>query len=282
MAQKKLQRLDPLIELSEPAKARIRAREAEASEYLGLVRKSLRPRDSARGAEKAQGRDHATTVDVFRKELDDAQLTAAGHVFLAHAIEYAAELQPPSSLAPVLVKLRNAVIKRYGEHARVAVQLREAKVIEIEKALTEREGASASAERSRDATNVGDARFWRQRRDDFREYNTGGNAGLNAYWSSLYDRWILSGSDEARKNFKSLAALAMQGIQHRRQREPWALWLDELRRAGRRCTESEGSDTLSQEVLEDPAKFGVERPVIRGVLRTGLATAKANEGTGWH
>lgn len=136
------------------------------------------------------------------------------------------------------------------------------------------EGASAAAERFRDISIVGDARFWRQRRDDFREYNTGGKAQLNAYWSSLRHTWILSGSGEAEKNFKSLAALAMQGIQHRRQGEPWALWLDELRRAGRHYTESKGSYTLSQEALEDPAKFGVERPAVRGVLRTGLASAK--------
>jgi len=272
VAKKNLQRLNPLIKLSEPAKARIRAREAEASEYLGLVRKTHHTpvRDPAQPANDHDSLDE--TTDVRYKDLDDAQVTAAGHVFLAHATEYAAELRQPSSLAPVLAKLRNAVIKQYGEHARALVEAREAQ--QIEKASDEQERMAALTEKFRESTIVGDAQFWRQRQDDFREYSTGGNSRLKAYWSSLRDRWILSGPDEARKNFESLAALAMQGIQHRRQDKPWALWLDELRRAGRHCTESESNETLSQEALEDPEKFEVERPVIRGVLRTGVVDAE--------
>lgn len=270
--------LDPLIELPEPAKARIRAREADASEYLELVRKSLQSRfgDPARRDQGQRSPDQdktGETVDVFHKELHDARATAAGHVFLAHATEYAAELPQPNTLAPVLAELRKAVIERHGEQVRALVQAREAQ--QIGQALNEQERTFASTDSSRGGTIIGDARFWRERRNDFREYNTAENGQLTAFWSSLLDRWTLSGPDESLKNFKSLAALAVQGIQQQRQAEPWVGWLDELRRAGRNCTDLDTSVTLSQEALDDPVKFGVERPVIRGVLRTGVVDAEA-------
>jgi hypothetical protein len=52
------------------------------------------------------------------------------------------------------------------------------------------------------------------------------------------------------------------------------MWLDELRHEGRNCTESEINVGLSQEALDNPVKFGVERPVIPGTLSTGIAQAK--------
>src|SRR5258708_5593846 len=126
----------------------------------------------------------------------------------------------------------------------------------MEKAL-EQTRAAISAD-SRRATVVGDAQFWRLRRDDFREYNTEANDRLAACWSSLTDKWTLSGPEESQRNFRSLATLAAQGLRSPHGGERWALWLDELRHEGRNCTESEATAALSQDALANALRMSAE------------------------
>ena len=68
----------------------------------------------------------------------------------------------------------------------------------------------------------------------------------------------------------------MKGIECGRPGEPWVLWLDELRREKRNCKESARTITLSQDALDDPVKFDIERPVIPGILETGIVTGEEN------
>jgi hypothetical protein len=146
--------MKPLIDIPRPAKLRIRKREAEASKYLELVRKESESR-LRHPALQVSG-TVIDTGDIGPERVDDAAVTAANHVFLAHATEYAARLRQPRRLALVLAKLREAVIKQYGEFARTPVRVRESQ--QIEKASVEQERASVLANNSRTVI-TGDARF---------------------------------------------------------------------------------------------------------------------------
>jgi hypothetical protein len=116
---------------------------------------------------------------------------------------------------------------------------------------------------------AGDASFWRARRNDFREYNTGANSLLSVDWDSMTDSWSLRGSAAARSEFESLATIAAKGLQTYDPDEPWRSWLDELRRRKRNYRESPTKVAYSRRALEDPSKFGIEPPKVKGELRTG-------------
>jgi hypothetical protein len=85
-------------------------------------------------------------IDLFQEQLhdaveragatiDEAGLLCAQFVFVAHAVEYRRVVSDPSELEEFLAKLREAVIRQYGEHTRASVQRTEAE--EMEKALTD-------------------------------------------------------------------------------------------------------------------------------------------------
>jgi hypothetical protein len=85
--------MNPLIELPEPAKARIKAREAEAEDQLDRV-KGACEQDVANARSQWGG-----NIDLRQEKLrdavaqahariDEAKILSAQYVFLGHAIEY--------------------------------------------------------------------------------------------------------------------------------------------------------------------------------------------------
>jgi hypothetical protein len=132
--------MEPLVKLPPEARARIRAKEAKANEQYALVR---------RASENDVERAHAAWgdyIDLFQEQLHDAVESAratidtaailcAQFVFVAHAVEYRRVVSDPGEVEDVFAKLREAVIRQYGEHTRASVQFREAEA--MEKALAD-------------------------------------------------------------------------------------------------------------------------------------------------
>jgi hypothetical protein len=122
---------DPLIELSEPAKARIKAREGEAAAQLSLVIQACAG-DITKARRDFGGyfdlhHDHLLgAVEQARAYVDKAKLLCAQYVFMAHANEYRNTLHDLPRLESLFVQLRESVIKQYGECTRVAIQSKEA------------------------------------------------------------------------------------------------------------------------------------------------------------
>ena len=136
--------MDPLVELPKPALARIKAREAEAAEFSEECRRA------AEGDWARAGRFWGGYIDLYkdnlrealeeaRANLNDGALFASQYLFDAHATEYRSVLRDPGELEPVLARLREAVIKQYGEPTRAAIQCKEAQ--EMEKASAAQEAA---------------------------------------------------------------------------------------------------------------------------------------------
>jgi hypothetical protein len=270
--------MDPLMELPEPAKTRIRAREAEAEEHFNRVLRACEG-DEANARRRWSGDvnlhqdELRDAVEQARARIEEAKLLSAQHVFVAHANEYRNALRDHKELESVLASLREAVIKQYGEHARAAIQSREAR--QLEKASADWSAAQDVTAESGAPVLIGDAPFWRACRNYFRECNTGENSLLSADWDSLTDSWSFRGPAEAQAVFKSVATIAAKGFQTYDQDEPWRSWLAELRR--RRCNyiESPTKAAYSQRAMEDPSKFGFVPPRVKGELRTG--TVDENE-----
>lgn len=270
--------MEPLIELPLEAKARIKAREAEAEKQFDSVRRAFE--GELAKAESDWGGYFDLHQDELRQErervragLDEMLIVCAEYVYVAHATEYRAVLHDRGDLEPLFAKLREAIVQRYGEHTRAAVQCKETQ--QMEKALADGKTEPEVADESEAPIVVGDAQFWRARRDDFREYNTNETASLSADWDSMTGNWTLRGSAEAQTVFKSLATIAAKGFQSYDQEEPWKSWLNELRRRRRNYTETATTAAYSQRALEDPSKFGIEAPTVIGELRTG--TVDQNE-----
>lgn len=123
--------MDPLIELPEPAKARIKPKEAKAAEQFDLVRRACA--DDEAVARRTWGGyfdlhtdDLQDAIERARRPLTEASGICAQFVFLAHAVEYRSALPNPRELEPVLARLREAVITEYGEQVRPAIQRLEA------------------------------------------------------------------------------------------------------------------------------------------------------------
>src|SRR5580698_4896749 len=208
--------MDPLIELPEPAKARIKAREAEAAEqFTRVVRACEGDVVTARrlwgGYIDLHQDELRYAVEQARACIEEAKLLSAQYVFMAHSNEYVQALRDPGELDSVLAKLREAVIKQYGEHVRAAIQSKEAQ--QMEKASANWSSDSDLTEENCAPILVGDAPFWRACRSDFREYNTKENNALLADWDSMTDSWSFRGPGEAEAVFKSLATIAAKGFQ---------------------------------------------------------------------
>jgi hypothetical protein len=127
--------MDPLIELPEPAKARIKAKVAQAEEDSESVRRAIR--HDLLVAERDWGGYfdlHSTELDNARWEacdqFDQERSVSAQRVFLVHGEEYRMALRNPRELEPVLAKLREALIPKFGAHTRAALQSQEAQQIE--------------------------------------------------------------------------------------------------------------------------------------------------------
>jgi len=265
--------MDPLIELPELARARIKARESEADEQADLVRRDLdTDLESAvtdwGGYSDLHQKKLSEAIGETRDGVRTAALLSAQYVFLAHAREYRSALHDPAAAEPILARLREAVIERYGEHTRASIECREAQ--QMEEAWAEHKTAPEVARESIAPILVGDAQFWRERRTDFRAFDVGENTSLCADLDSLTDTWTFRGSQEALLVFKSLATIAAQGFQTYDREEPWRSWLDELRRGRRNYQETPTAVTYSKRAMEDPTKFGIEPPVVQGVVRTSI------------
>jgi len=255
-----------------PAKARIKAREAEAEKRINRVIRGcdgdVATAQSLFGGYFDLHQDELReAIEQAKSRVDEAKLICAQYVFIAHGNEYLAILTDNEELGSLLAKLREAVINQYGEHVRIAVQCKEAQ-------LQERAVADWSEPYQIDAEDggpelVGDASFWRACRTDFREYNTQENSSLLADWDSLTDRWSFRGPAGAESVFKSLATIAANGFQSYDPKEPWRSWLEELRRRRQNYTESPTIAGYSQRAMEDPSKFGLEPPTMKGKLSTG-------------
>jgi hypothetical protein len=127
--------MEPLVKIPPEARARIRAKEAKANEQYALVRKA-----SENDVERARA-EWGGYIDLFQEQLHDAiesarstidtaAILCAQFVFVAHAVEYRRVASDPGELEEVLAKLREAVIRQYGEHTRASVQFREAEAME--------------------------------------------------------------------------------------------------------------------------------------------------------
>src|SRR5947207_535738 len=123
--------MDPLIELPEPAKARIKSKVAQAEAESESARRAVR--HDLLVAERDLGGYfdlHSTELDNVRWEacdqFDQERSGSAQRVFLAHAVEYRMVLPNPRDLEPVLAKLCEALISEFGAHTRVALQSLEA------------------------------------------------------------------------------------------------------------------------------------------------------------
>ena len=177
--------MEPLIKLPETAKARIETREAEAEDQLNRVKRACEQkvanaRSQWGGYFDLNRETLRDAVEQARAYIDAAVQLAAEYEFMAHATEYRQLLRDPSELRPVLVSLRDAIIKNYGEHVREGIQSKEAE--QMEKALRDWNSEPEVEVEYTAPILVGDAAFWRARRNDFREYNTGDNSLLSADW----------------------------------------------------------------------------------------------------
>jgi hypothetical protein len=108
--------MDPLLELPEPVKARIKAREAEAEDQFNRVKEACE-QDMANARSQWGG-----YFDLHREQLTDAIEEAracieaavgisAQYVFVAHATEYRQFLRDPSKLKPILAILRDPSLR---------------------------------------------------------------------------------------------------------------------------------------------------------------------------
>jgi hypothetical protein len=142
--------MDPLIELTDAAKARIKTKEAKAAEQHDIVRRACEA-DVARAHEMWGGyfdlhqSELRDAFDQARLTLEEAASLCGQYVFSAHATEYSTALSFPSELRPILAKLREAVVKQYGAIARPSIQHIEA--AEIEKAEQRSSRRAAMTER---------------------------------------------------------------------------------------------------------------------------------------
>jgi uncharacterized protein YukE len=264
--------MDPLIELPDAAKARIKARQAEADDLFNRVVQACE-RDIAAGQNMFGGYldlhedELRAVIEAANSRVDEAKLICARSVFVAHGNEYLHVHTDAKELESLLSKLREAVIKQYGERLRTAIQCKEAQ-------LLERAVADSSERQKNDGEPggpelVGAASFWRACRTDFRDYNTEENRSLLADWDSMTDCWSFRGPSEAEAAFKSLASIAAKGFETYNEDEPWRSWLEELRRRRRSYKESQTTATYSQRAMEDTSKFGVQPPTVKGELKTG-------------
>jgi hypothetical protein len=128
--------VEPLIAVSDAARARIRAKEAKADEKYWSVRRALEG-DVVR-ANLTWGGYFDLHEDNLQEALreakegfDETDRLCAQLVYVAHASEYRTLAPQPKALEPVLASLREAVIKQYGEQTRTAVQSVEAQQMAI-------------------------------------------------------------------------------------------------------------------------------------------------------
>jgi hypothetical protein len=135
-------------------------------------------------------------------------LGACGSTGHAHANEYRFILREPRELGSLLGRLREAIIKHYGQHTRAVIQLLEAKQLEMAGNAPPPEVADTIGH----PILVGGAEFWRKRRKGFHDHDVGQNRSLAADWDSLVENWHFRGSQEAQAVFKPLAAIRGKGV----------------------------------------------------------------------
>jgi hypothetical protein len=231
--------VEPLIELPEPARARIRDGETKAQE--GFQRTQVACEQDALEAHRRWGGYLDLNQDNLRYEIQQAQACLqqgielfAQFIFLVHAVEYRQELRDPGKIKPVLSRLCDAIVGHFGTRVKNLIEATE--VDQLRRAVVEW-NANPGIEYLPPAL-VGDAAFWRERRADFGGYNTDNYNALIAQWDSVKDSWSVRGPAEAQAIFEPLAAIAAKGIKDVDQARRSRTWLDELRRRGRHYFES--------------------------------------------
>lgn len=107
----------PLIELPEPAKARIKSKVAQAEAESELVRRAIEREWQI--TERDWGGYFGLHRELLeeagseaRDQFDQERSVSAQWEFLAHAEEYRMALRNPRELEPVLAKLREALIPK--------------------------------------------------------------------------------------------------------------------------------------------------------------------------
>lgn len=280
--------MEPLIPLPEPAKARIRTREAQAAAELDNVRRAcesdLSNAQSTWGGYFELFRDNLRfVVDQTRQTMQEAERVCAQYVFNVHAVEYRAVVANQTELADVLARLREAVVSQYGEHARAVVKVVEAH--ELEEAA---KGHSALSD-PRPVKVTSDQLSWSVLHSEFRQRKvnhpdifalrrwvypetvmkaataasaTDGRDPLvhlrQMYLSpDVSDRpaapvaaWVLEGgSPGARHLFRVLAGRAAVKLAIPSDTEPWQSWLDHLR------AESYGSKMPDRPIRQPPGEL---------------------------
>lgn len=122
--------MEPLIDLPDPAKARIKAAEAKAAQQDSFVRQAFE-RDVANAYQMSGGyfdlhqEELQATIDEARAGIEESSLIRAQLVFNAHAIEYRDFLRSPRELQPLLVRARDSLIREFGSHVRLAIETQE-------------------------------------------------------------------------------------------------------------------------------------------------------------
>jgi hypothetical protein len=119
--------MEPLIELSEPARARIKAKEAELEKQRYLAHRAIE--NDLEVTHQNFGGYYTLFKDLLRDEAAKADsnfnvvdVISAHWLFVTHAEEYRQAIPTPGDLAPVLAELREKVIKKYGEQSRTSIE----------------------------------------------------------------------------------------------------------------------------------------------------------------
>jgi len=134
--------------------------------------------------------------------------------------------------------------------------------------------------------STADAKFWREREDEFRKHGTGDNGTVVALWFSAGDQWRFragSGAESSRQRpesvFKSLAREATKGLACPQSNEQWVEWLNALRRTKYAKLSSTGSHTISERELERMQASGENIPA-GGMIRFVPAPKGTDSGDG--
>lgn len=139
----------------------------------------------------------------------------------------------------------------------------------------------------------GDARFWKEREDEFTKHDTPGNSKLSAVWCSMGEDWSFCSGPRttaailrAEQTFKALAREAAKGLIGSQSAEPYLDWLEALRCARDRSTgrrlyakvSATGTTVLGEMELERMKRSS--EPVARSGLIEFIVQAEAEDDVG--
>lgn len=170
--------MEPLIELPDAQKERIREREKKIHEELSKVRSACDDdvaivRQMWGGFFDLHQEDLPAAIEEAGGTLRSAESMAAQVLFNVHSTEYRLVVEDPIALTPLLAKLRERVIAEFGAHVRPAVQHMESGQIQEAELYRKIESAAASvrgaiaAQSSEGSVGTASANFWRLRRGEF-------------------------------------------------------------------------------------------------------------------